>query len=1200
MASITLDTFAALQGTSAAELTEARALDLRGLSLQNVELLSACPALRILHLSSNLLARVPSAVLGCGRLVKLDLSSNALTSLPGPQQLAQLKALKVFYLHDNQLSSLKACRALAELPCLSRLSLCGNPLARHGSYRHFLVNTIASLRCLDEYLISDEELIEGAHFDAGQYRALSPAAFFELVQPPPRPPAGSTPPDYEALLSRSMLGELSQLSRAHRRVSPVLLVQAGVRARVGRRRAAMELEVRRAARPPTAMERANGQERVAGAAVAGCESGVAARQRDMIILRRLRETGAAQAEEEEEEEEEREGVSQEERSGGHAREILARQVTRDEAHTQHTNKHTPSSVELEPLQGNDGDPACQLYVPLKHILEVESLLPEDGQATVEPSLYYILSAASAVAADHLARGRAASKAAAGVVVRRRSALPRAHHMRLRIAGCRADAAAVAASPSLARPRVPARSPELQAVLARCAAAGEAEHALVPTPYSSDQLMRITLPTAGQVKRLQRQIEQQNGVQSATWDEEPEGPVQRLNVLVVSLTGAELQRAHAATTLTRAGRARVWVQRVRVGVHVLRARAATRMQRSFRNHMAFARLRMLVHMRDRVTACGSNRLYLPTRLLEALAGQLPLHTARLWPEHRICFSFSPAPMSELLLNRSSVGRMLPEWAAPPTPLAEGDVNALPEQSPLSLLTVGVRQPPPPALRSFGRFSTRPYTCLVFQTTVEAKRRVALLAAYGYDLLDEHARHGQMLGQPHAPLLLFTQVEVTWHEAASAIAAGWLGHAVRTGIYRRLRRAREEGVRRAEEEEELRRGVMARSLLWGKGTVPIEALILPPLTGSGRTPGSPGGNLRQPQLASIMESQAGELRLQGLPPVVAVSEGERAVAALREARHAEARGLREELAFSAHMRARRDATALDDARTAAQVSSARAAASTRAATRALRTMEKMLQLRMMQDDETETDSVGAAAKARWADKEEARRRQASEARSAAREALRERRDDARVEQEEIVLQQRMERRQLDLATTLQREAVEQEAAVRARALAEARARRSASTAQLSFAGAFARHHNSMARQLRRGEVRTLQQDQRLGAKSLGEMSRQEAFVRRAAAEARAACRAEARRLGKARHQADVQAGLAERIVIQQHEVYAMRFRNYQLRKIRSFLAVPVEPAPVQPFELGMTRDSSQPYQSRYDDGVDLSQAGAKLGKQYTLVS
>lgn len=1151
MASVTLDTFAALQGTSAAELSEARALDLRGLSLQDVELISACPSLRILHLSSNLLPRVPPAVLGCGRLVKLDLSSNALTSLPSPQQLAQLRQLKIFYLHDNQLSSLKSCRALAELPSLSRLSLCGNPLAQHGSYRHFLVNTIASLRCLDEYLVSDEELIEGADFDAGRYRALSDAASFELVEPRPLLPGGSTPPDYEAVLSRSMLGELSRLSRAHRRISPVVLVQAGIRALLGRRRAALELELRRAA-PPSAMASANGQGRSAGAALAGRSSGVAARQRDLIILSRGQNTDSANDEE------------------------VAGQET-----------------------GYVDELACHLYVPRKHMLKIESLLLEDGQATVEPSLYYVLSAASAVAADHLARGRAVSKAAAGVVVRRRAAAPNPQPLRLRMAGCRADAEAVAASPSLARPRVPARSPELEDVLARCAAASEAEDAPVPAMYANDQLMKITMPTAGQIKCLQRLVEQQNGVQSATWDEEPEGPVQMLDVLAVSLTGSELHRAHAATTLTRAGRGRVSVQRVRVGMRVLRARAATRMQRGFRMHVARARMRMLVHMRDRVAACASSRLYLPTRLLEALDGPLPLHATRLWPEHRLSFSFSQAPMSELRLHRSSGCRMLPEWAAPPIPLAEGDVSPLREQRPILLLSVGVRQPPAPARHGFGRFVRRPYTCLIFNTTVEARRRVALLAAYGYDPLNEHARDRVVVGMRQAPLMLFSEDEVRRHEAASALAAGWLGRAVRIVISRQLRRAREEEVRLAVEVEESRQTVLTRSLLWGQGAMPIEALILPPLGGRGRTPESPVGNLKLPQLASAMELQAEALRLRGLPPVVVASDGERAVAALRAVRQAEARGMRDELAFSQHMRARRDATVLEDARAAALVSSMRASSSNRAATRALRTMEKMLQHRLA-SDEADAGAAKAEARARLAGEEEMRRQQASDAWLAAREALQERRDDARLEQEEIVMQQRMERRQLDLAAALQREAAEQEAAVRARALAEARARRSASTANLAFAGAFARHHNSMARQQRRGELRALQHDELVSSKALGEASRQETFARREAAEARAACRAEARRLGKKRHQADVRAGLADRIVIQQHEIEALRVRNDQLRRIRSFLAVPIEPAPVQPFEIGMSRGTSEPYTSRYDDGVDLSQAGAKLGEQYTLVS
>jgi len=231
--SATLDTFTALRCTSAADLTEARTIDLRSLSLQDAELLSACPALRILHLGSNRLPRIPASVLQCGRLVKLDLSSNTIVALPNPQRLQALGSLRVLYLHDNQLSSLKACRALTELPVLARLTLHDNPLASHVSYRHFLVNTIATLKCLDEHLVSDEELIEGAKFGEGRFSTLSTAAFFAVFEPPPRAAEGATA-DCEATLSQSYLGELSRLSTAHKHFSPVLRMQAGARARIGR------------------------------------------------------------------------------------------------------------------------------------------------------------------------------------------------------------------------------------------------------------------------------------------------------------------------------------------------------------------------------------------------------------------------------------------------------------------------------------------------------------------------------------------------------------------------------------------------------------------------------------------------------------------------------------------------------------------------------------------------------------------------------------------------------------------------------------------------------------------------------------------------------------------------------------------------------------------------------------------------------
>jgi len=113
--------------------------------------------------------------------------------------------------------------------------------------------------------------------------------------------------------------------------------------------------------------------------------------------------------------------------------------------------------------------------------------------------------------------------------------------------------------------------------------------------------------------------------------------------------------------------------------------------------------------------------------------------------------------------------------------------------------------------------------------------------------------------------------------------------------------------------------------------------------------------------------------------------------------------------------------------------------------------------------------------------------------------------------------------------------------------------------------------------------------------GTAAREDALAKQAAAEQRAMRLEDARRLGIARHRAEVRAGLAERILAQQQEIAALRMRNEQLNEIRSLLTDPPDPPPINPSEIGIKRE---PYTSMYDDGIDLSQPMTRFGKQYTV--
>ena len=90
----------------------------------------------------------------CSRLLKLDLSNNGISALPKREDWARLPELQVLYLHGNQLGSLKTAGRLAALPKLVRATFFDNPLATHQNYRHFLVNSIFSLRALDRLVVS--------------------------------------------------------------------------------------------------------------------------------------------------------------------------------------------------------------------------------------------------------------------------------------------------------------------------------------------------------------------------------------------------------------------------------------------------------------------------------------------------------------------------------------------------------------------------------------------------------------------------------------------------------------------------------------------------------------------------------------------------------------------------------------------------------------------------------------------------------------------------------------------------------------------------------------------------------------------------------------------------------------------------------------------------------------------------------------
>lgn len=99
--------------------------------------------------------------------------SQQISKLPGHKFWASLTELKVVFLHNNSISKLEYVNYMAASPSISILTFYDTPLSLKPNYRHHLVNSVWSLKSLDNYVISDEEIIEDSSF-GGHFGSLQP------------------------------------------------------------------------------------------------------------------------------------------------------------------------------------------------------------------------------------------------------------------------------------------------------------------------------------------------------------------------------------------------------------------------------------------------------------------------------------------------------------------------------------------------------------------------------------------------------------------------------------------------------------------------------------------------------------------------------------------------------------------------------------------------------------------------------------------------------------------------------------------------------------------------------------------------------------------------------------------------------------------------------------------------------------------
>ncbi|XP_044158308.1 leucine-rich repeat and IQ domain-containing protein 3 [Bufo gargarizans] len=225
--SLVLDHGRSLGNRRAAELEKLVILCLSKQLLRQVEVLEACAALRACSLANNYITDI-TALRNCAQIVTLDLHGNQIQNLPGQEFWRPLKNLKLLYLHDNRIRSVDNVESLSSCPSLAGLTLYDTPLSLQKSYRHIVVNSIWSLKALDKFVVSDEEIIEDWSLQ-GKFKALSPDLRINM-----------SPVSSKDISLENEMKAVNEIIRKINRVlascSPVLIVQKWIRGYLARRR----------------------------------------------------------------------------------------------------------------------------------------------------------------------------------------------------------------------------------------------------------------------------------------------------------------------------------------------------------------------------------------------------------------------------------------------------------------------------------------------------------------------------------------------------------------------------------------------------------------------------------------------------------------------------------------------------------------------------------------------------------------------------------------------------------------------------------------------------------------------------------------------------------------------------------------------------------------------------------------------------
>ncbi|XP_039592087.1 leucine-rich repeat and IQ domain-containing protein 3 [Polypterus senegalus] len=208
------------------ELQSLVMVKINGLLLKNAQNIQYCTLLKICIMPNNYIKKM-DPLMFCPHLVKIDLHGNQVSQLPESFFWENMKSLQILILHDNAIGKEQNTECLSKCPGLIALTLFDNPVSLRKNYRHSIVNTIWSLKALDNYVISDEEIIEDWTLPQ-KFRAQNKKLFIDLC-----PVSATESFSEEMKLIKEVTSKINYILAIY---SPVIIIQRWIRGYLTRKR----------------------------------------------------------------------------------------------------------------------------------------------------------------------------------------------------------------------------------------------------------------------------------------------------------------------------------------------------------------------------------------------------------------------------------------------------------------------------------------------------------------------------------------------------------------------------------------------------------------------------------------------------------------------------------------------------------------------------------------------------------------------------------------------------------------------------------------------------------------------------------------------------------------------------------------------------------------------------------------------------